>query len=354
MKHLYIIILILAFTSCEEYYEPNIDKQDPAFAFDALITDRPGPYYIRVTTTNGYSNDTMNLVDDANVIVKCSDSCYYSFTYGGKGYYYSDSILFVGEVGKSYQMQVTTKDGDVFTSEWEEMLPCPDIDGLTAIYYETKKIKSNGSAYFDEVESGITVMNNTNASGYTPFYKYECELTLQTRQYYPGIVPEERYVYRPFIPSGSLYIADARQYNGNKIIGNKLFATPRTMFEYRNDTLIPDREFVVHYCGEYILVKQLSLSENQYNYWLALNDQQKENNYLFGQFENQPQGNISCSSEKKTLGYFCVSAVKESIRAFSLTNKFNNIVTYDIDYFPHTDTVAFYENEQDFTIIFTN
>lgn len=354
MKHLYIILLTLIFVSCEEYYEPKVDKQETVYVFDALITDQPGPYYIRITKTDGYSNDTLDVVEDANVGVKCDDGNYYPFTYGENGYYYSDSVQFFGMAGKSYQMQVIANDETSFESEWEEMLPCPDIDELTAMYYETKMIKSNGSSYFDEVESGILLMNNTNTEGYTPFYKYECELTLQTRQYYPGIVPEERYIYRPISSFGTLYLADARQFSGNKIYGNKLFRTPRTMFDFKIDTLIEDREFVIQYYGEFVLVKQLSLSENQYNYWLALNDQQQNNNYLFGQLENQPQNNISCSTGNKTLGYFCVSAVKEKIRAFSLTYKFNNIITYNIDYFPHTDTVAYYENEQDYTIIFTN
>ncbi len=68
------------FVCCEEYYEPNIEKQETAYVFDALITDQPGPYHIRITKTNGYSNDTMDVIEDAYVGVKCNDGNYYPFS----------------------------------------------------------------------------------------------------------------------------------------------------------------------------------------------------------------------------------------------------------------------------------
>lgn len=339
--------------SCEEYYDPQIEKQAPAYVFDGLITDQPGPYYIRITKTNGYSDDTVVSVENANVGVKCSDGKYYKFSYSDNGYYYSDSSLFVGENGKSYQMQVIINEGLGFTSQWEEMLPCPDIEELTAEYYENQKVRTIGSEYFDEVESGILVMNTTDAAGYTPYYRYECEFIVQTQQhYYPTAFPIERYIYKPYFPYGVLYIADATQYANNKITANKLLTTSTLMFQHRYDTIIPDMEFTIRNNGEIVLVRQYSMSEGQYKYWEAVNDQQVNKNYLFGQIENKPVSNISGSAN--TLGYFCVSAVKENCRAFGIIGFGHSIKAYDMDYYPRTDTMAVYDSIQDFTLLFAN
>lgn len=361
MKHLYIILLTILFVSCEEYYEPDIDKQEPVYVFDALITDQPGPYSIRITKSYGY-NKGSEPVEDATVAVYCNDSSHYRFYYNNDGYYYSDSNEFLAIVGKSYQMRVTTSEGTSFISEWDELLPCPDIDYLSAKEYQSKKITSNGSEYFEEVESGIMVMNSSNTDGFTPYYRYKCDIVVQTMQYYPLSIPVEILIYRPLNTTSMLCIVDANKYSSKNITGNQLYQTSYLTFQYQDNSLMPGVEFRLRYCGEFVRVKQYSLSERQYAYWNAINDLQSKTNYLFGQLENEPAGNISSSAEIKALGYFCVSAVKEKCMAYSMVtqNGWHNSSTKSIreyipDYFPEIDSVTVYDTiKPDFYIRFEN
>lgn len=358
MRYLQLLIISLFLVSCEEYFTPDIDKQEVAYAFDGLITDQPGPYRVTITKSEGY-NGKNTIVTDAEVFIKCSDGKTHKLLPDSSGSYRTDSASFVGEVGKTYQLIVNTADNKKFTSDPEEMLACPEIDVVSAKYYETKKIVTNGSSYFNELEKGICATNCTNTAGFTPYYRYECKTIIQTRQLYDSPILIERYIYRPITSFGSLMIADASQYKTNRISENPLNRVTNTALLVRFNNLVPDSvladdNYKVYNCGIYVLVNQYSLSEKQYIFWKAVNDQQKSRNYLFGQIENQPVGNMHSETDVNALGFFCVSAVKQKYGAFSLNENKNKINSYNAFCFPDTDTIAIYERPQDFTIMFQN
>lgn len=351
----------MLFVSCEEHFDPEIGKQNPAYVFDALITDQPEPYCIRITKSYGYNNGS-EPVEDAIVGVYCNDSNYYPFHYSDNGCYYPNSQEFVGEVGKSYKMEVTTNDGTLFMSDWEELLPCPDIDRLSAKEYETHKVTSNGSWYSDEVVSGIMVMNTTNTNGFTPYYRYKCDIVVQTSQYYSTIPPVELFIYRRLNARSMLRIVDATKYSSRIIKDNQLYETPHSILQYENGTIMPDVEFKLQYCGEFVLVKQYSLSKNQYTYWNTINEMQSKTSYLFGQLENEPAGNISSNSDAKILGYFCVSSVKQKYMAYSMVVKKNknskvtkSIKEYVPVRFPDIEGIEIFDSTRpDYLIRFEN
>ncbi len=356
MRYLKILIAVVLLASCEEYFQPNVDVSETAYVFDGMITDQPGPYRVRITRSTGYNNNSIeDVVTDAKVIIECNDGKTYKMTIDNDGNYLSDSSMFVGEPGKTYRLYATNVDGKTFTSSWEMLLPCPEIEQVSGLYYETKKIVKNGTNYYDEIDMGICATNTTDAAGFTPYYRYECKVVLQTRQHYPGSVPIERYVYRPLDLKDNLFLADAGNYGNNKIVANQLYKTTDAAMKGGIGGLVLGmEEFEVYDRGEFIRVTQYSLTEKQYKFWKAVKDQQENTKYFFGKLENQPIGNMTCDSGDKAFGYFCASAVKQNICALSLKEKQKVVVRYDIDYFPDTDTVAVYEQTQDFTIPFEN
>lgn len=340
--------------SCEEYFNPDTDATEPIYVFEGLVTDQPGPYRVNITKTYGYNSKIENITN-AKVYIECSDGRSYGLKYDLSGSYLTDSAQFVGEVGKAYKLVAILADGQQFESTREKLLPCPDVEKVDGIYYESKKITKVGDRYMDETEYGICATNTTSSAGYTPYYRYECNIVLQVRQHYPGTIPVERYVYRPLNLGNSLFIADANNYTDNKIIGNQLYKTSINALHVGIDLMIPGlTEFEVRNCGEFIRVKQYSIDEKQYNFWKAVKDQQESSNYLFGQVENQPIGNMSGKKGEKAFGYFCVSAVKQNMCALSLNERKKIVRRYDISYFPDTDTVAYYAEMQDYTIMFEN
>lgn len=354
MRYLKIIIAIVLLASCEEYFRPDTDVTEPAYVFEGLITDQPGPYIVKITKTYGY-NSEIERVTDAKVRIECSDGYTARLKYNPLGYYQTDSATFVGEVGKKYKMVAIFADGLHFESTQDELLPCPDVEEVNGTYFENKKILTKGDTYYEDIDFGICATNTTNAAGFTPYYRYECKLIIQTRQYYPGTFPEERYVFHPVTPSGTLFIADANNYADNKIIGNQLYKTMNKTMRLGVDSLVPGMsEYEVYNVGEFVRVSQFSMNENQYKFWKAIKDQQESTNYFFGQIENQPIGNIKCNTGEKALGYFCVSAVKQNFGALGLKVSTKEVRKYDADTFPDTDTTAYYKIPPDYTIYFDN
>lgn len=356
MKRFYIILLCLLFASCEEYFTPDIDEQEPQYAFECLITNQPDVYKLSITKTSGYgSSNKIEIVTDAKAKIITSDSAIYPLLYNStNGCYCSNPDKFIGQIGKSYQLQVTTADGKTFKSDVVEMLDCPDIEFVNAQYYYKKKLVTTGAGYIEEGEDGILVNNTTYAQGYTPYYRYECKLLLQSRQHYPEAIPIERYIYRPISGYGNLYLANANDYVDNKIIENKLCNTAYISLNYQDPYILPEKEFSVRNIGEFVSVKQYSLNEKEFLFWEAIKDQQTNTNYLFGQIENQPVSNIKGVNGEKALGYFCVSAVKEKLRAFSLSLRNREVRPFSVPYFPDLDSVTIYDAQPDFYISFTN
>ena len=324
---------------------PSVNANDTIYAFDCLITDQPGPYTLKITKANGYdNNDKYSIVDNAEVCIVDNDSMVYKFNYCN-GQYYSDND-FIAKIGKSYQLRVHINEDIHFYSEWEELLDCPDIIDITA---DMKKAYSSSR---DIIEEGIVVMNTTNTNNHTPYYRYDCKMVMQTLQRYSGPAQIERYIFRPNTTSGSIIIAESTDYENSIIDGNDLFNVPRQSFNYEDNGIIPNTPFNVYYSGIYVFVRQYSMSYKQYQYWMSVNEQQKNNYYLFGDIENQPVGNISGSNGEIALGYFCVSAIKSKSKAFSLSK--DRVKTYDIDYFPQIDTVTILETKPNFAILFSN
>lgn len=355
MRYFKILIAVILLVGCEEYFRPDIDASEPVYVFEGLITDQPEPYKVRIMKTFGYSSKT-EFVTDARVNVKCNDGRAHVLKLDSTGYYTSDPTKFVGEVGKSYQLDVYTMDNKHFESTIEELLPCPDIENLNGLYFETKKIKTNGDIYYDEVEYGICATNTTATAGYTPYYRYECKMILQTQQRYTATgMTADRYIYRPLLSTGSLFIADANNYTNKKITNNQLYKTSTKTILAGIDSLIEGMtNFTICNYGEFILVKQFSMNEKQYKFWKAVKDQQESSKYLFGQIENRPIGNITCKTGEKAFGYFGVSAVKQDFCALSLKHTNNTVKKYDIKYFPDTDTIVVYDSPQPFTKFFEN
>ena len=357
MRYLKFILLILLFAGCEEYFVPNIDSVQPVYTFEGYVTDQPGPYCVKIMKAGGYSaKKRLSYVSDATVTIECKDGPSYRLTYDSAGCYYTDSTEFVGKVAYSYRLKVETADGKQFESEYEQMPSCPDIDELTAQYYQKKILSYDGNFYHDDIERGIQVMNTTYAYYHTPYYRYDCKLILQSQQRYTNPPMNfDRYIFRPISSYGNLYIANAKDYVNQYIKGNQLYSTStKLLLHYSDPSIIEDMEFEVTNCGEYVKVTQYSMTEAQYKYWYAINYQLESKNYLFGQMEYQVEGNIKCTSnpDEKALGFFGASAVKSKIRAFTMHESNNKVITYDIKTFPDTDTTIIYNSRPRFALSF--
>ena len=363
MRYLRFILLILLFAGCEEYFDPDIKSVQPVYGFEGYVTDEPGSYRVRVVKSIGYNSiPSFTNVPDATVYIQCMEDRYaidYPLTYDSEtGYYYTDEYAFTGQVGNSYRLKIITAEGKEFASDFEPMLE-NGYPIVTSEFGERRVLSSDGASYYDKLESGIQLLNSTFtwSEQSTPYYRYECKLVFQTHQHYPAIpLPFDKYIFRPYIPQGNIFIANANDYQNRMIFGNKLYFIPETDVYHKNDDVLEGMEYTLQHCGVYVRVKQYSMSKDQYLYWKALGDQLENKDYIFGKTENQPISNIKCQTDpsEPVLGYFCVSSVATAINAISLSKINKETYEYFISDFPDFETTVVYDKMPDFAVPFSN
>jgi len=127
-----ILLLLLALfgLSCEERIELDTDQAPPQYVIDGLITDELTDHYIKISTsTDFYNADNPPRVFGASVVVTDDLQREYIFKEDESepGFYTSH---FQGEVGRTYHLQTTMPDGEIFTAS-DEMHAVMSVDSLT-------------------------------------------------------------------------------------------------------------------------------------------------------------------------------------------------------------------------------
>src|SRR5512133_783519 len=92
--------LIILLTSCTERFEDELPKSDmKTLVVEGEINNRPGPYYVRLTRTSLFNDDTKIYEQKAEIymIDDLGKRCNYKET--NPGIYYSDTTDFRGRIG---------------------------------------------------------------------------------------------------------------------------------------------------------------------------------------------------------------------------------------------------------------
>lgn len=155
MKRFILILLAVFFSinmfySCTEEIDLSLNQKEKKLVIEALITDQPGPYFVRLTRTSNslytpsiadtsyanhaerVKNATIIISDNVGNIDTLVPSPYYFYTYSISG---EDSLLgyyatknFQGVSGRKYFLKIEVDD-KVFQAE-ADMMPVPDIDTI--------------------------------------------------------------------------------------------------------------------------------------------------------------------------------------------------------------------------------
>jgi len=97
---------------------------------DGWIYDFEGPYEIRLSTSVAFANlSNFTAVNNADVIIRDNQGNVQELSQVGLGIYHTNP-QFRGRVGLSYQVEVSTASGQVYVSDFTELLPVSEISGL--------------------------------------------------------------------------------------------------------------------------------------------------------------------------------------------------------------------------------
>ena len=292
-KHLQILILLLLFlNSCIKEFIPQTNENHEFLVVEGLITDQPGPYTIKLSSTL-----PLGTRSEAKPVTRCNvsitDDLGNRFKFGetDTGTYVSDPAKFTGKIGRFYTLHLNTNNAynnHNYESYPVEMITVPLIDSL---YYE--KVKISESFWWSYQPEGCQVYLNTyDPMSQCRYFRWEFIETWEFRLPYT-------------VPNNTCWITS---YSDKINIKSTASLAEARILKYPLNFIsnLTDR-LKVKYS---ILVNQYSINEDEYNYWDKLQNVSEQVGGLYDMIPAAIASNVYCidNPDEKILGYFSVSA----------------------------------------------
>lgn len=304
--HITIFLTSLSLLGCIEEYIPEFKESSEKIVIDGSINNLEGKQYVRISKSTSVASPSFNGI--SGCFVEIIDNLGNSFVFieSTPGYYIRSFTSDETSVGNSYTLHVITSDGNEYMSDYVVMQDCPEID---SVYYHQEKVYSLGEEFnYDGVQFYVDINTTENFSRY---YAYQLEETWEVVTPYVAeyvydsskvmVVPDHLIGLNHCWQSNfveDFFVASTASNSENKLQGARL-----------------------HYVSNYssrltikysIRVRQMSISEDAYNYFSELRAQSFETGDFYEKQPSQLIGNI-CNindSDEEVLGYFTASAVK--------------------------------------------
>ena len=301
LKRLVYLILVLPM-ACVDPYKVEVPEGEQLLTVEGIISTGPGPHAITLTRSATYGSIFEALirpVTEAEVVLR-DDEGNVIFLEEGKearGSYFTPMGFHV-VVGKSYTLQILTKDGKTYVSIPEKVNPGPKIENVflksVSLPIEGENFLKSGLQLIVEVndpknQNNFYFWRNGPATYYLKTYP-ELFIIRPGRTPAPKACCEFCYV-TEIAGNQSIFIAEDDAFNG---------LTTKMTAAFIEDN---GRRF---YSDYRIDLKQYAISQNAYRY-LRLSKQQAElNGSIFDQPPASIRGNVISldSPDEVVLGYF--------------------------------------------------
>jgi len=289
-------MLILIFEgSCVTQYNVAFDDHKDFLVVEGLVTNEDRSHYVKLTTSDKVgTNREFNPVTGATVIISDNWGTEAVLIEKDPGFYYTDSTTFITEIGNSYTLRIS-KANESYVSRPMLLKEVPEITSLYSTL-ENKQISQ-----LSKSELGYQVYFDTyDIENLCDFYRWEYIETyeIQFPHYfdYPHVVNDVCWVTSK---SEEIMIENTAALSQNVI-------DKRPLIYINNDT----ERLNVKYS---ILLRQYSMSEEEYYYWENLKKINSEMGGLYDPIPMHTQGNILAENDpmQKVLGFFSVSSVDE-------------------------------------------
>lgn len=306
-----ILFIISLFSSCIEPYSPKLNGYESLLVIDGLITDENSACTIRLSRTFQEQNSNPLMVSDASVSIGDDKGNISYLKNSGNGIYKTDINEFRGIVGRTYVLHILTKENEEYESDPCLMQSVPDID---SIYIVKDQILVNNQS---ESEDGISIYLDSKGADNNLFYRWTYEETWKFRVPNPKLYDYKMVPYKPNAPLITP-VTDIKEFcwknnKSDEILIRSISEGQTKKIGKQPLNFIATKKsdrLLIEYS---ILVKQYSISKNEYDFWNNL----KQVNEAGGDiFARQPYAVISNIHNTKNpgervLGFFQVSAVSQ-------------------------------------------
>jgi hypothetical protein len=312
VKHKYIIALFALFllSTCIDPYSPQLKGYSSLLVVEGLITDANTSYTVKLSRTFQVQNSMPSLVSDAIVFITNDAGGNSNLINRGNGIYKTDSTQFNGIPGRTYVLHIRTSDGVEYESDACLMQSVPDID---SIYFAKDDQVINNET---QTQDGISVYLDSKEGDNNQYYRWEYEETWKFKV--PS--PKKFNYIKTADPENPIFmpVTDVKEFcwknsqSGEILIRSISEGQPKKISKQPVIFIATGESdrLLLQYS---ILVKQYSVSKNEYDFWNNL----KQINEIGGDiFAKQPYTILSNikninNPKERVLGYFQVSAVSQ-------------------------------------------
>ena len=268
-------ILILLFTSCVTKFMPDIDESRELLVVEGIITDQNETNTIRLTKSSPLDRkNTIKPVLKCAVTLSDDEGNSWQLKEKGNGYYMTDSTLFRGVIGRRYTLKIDTRNslpnGYLYVSDPAEMKPVPDIDNL---YFEKVLIERQTDEAVEKEGCNILLDAHDGGEGCTHFRwdyteTWEISLPYDVTNRYCWVTNN----------SSQILIKNTSHLNQNNVT-----RFPVTFISNETDRLRQRYS---------ILVRQYSVSEDEYNFWSRMQSISEQTGTLYDIMPSSVPGNM--------------------------------------------------------------
>lgn len=295
------MFLIFLSQSCTEKYDLHLDGEEPRLVVEAVITDEPGPYFVRLTKsrTSFYSepyysgDDREEPVKNALIIISDNignidtlipvnedDSTGYPYD---KGYYKTTNIQ--GVAGRTYYLYIKSEEKEYNSKSY--MPAVTSIDSIAWVFKKGEVGKFDGYTtviYFKDPpdEKNYYIIYG----GYHYFIAY-----LGYGDYWPFILLNDKFFKSDI---NGIDLSNIPSTSGRIIYNSNIF-----------DYGIPEKEFLINYPDSMTTVVLASLTKEAFEFHNNLAQQFKNDGGAYSPAPSSPPTNISGGA----LGFFRASSI---------------------------------------------
>jgi hypothetical protein len=306
--HFFAILLCLAFFqlhSCKEKYWPELDKYEDVLVVDGMITNKPGPYTVRLSVSAPIDSAELIPFTDCQLIISDDIGNTENLIETEPGVYMTSPDGLRGIIGRKYQLQISSPEGENYTSAYEELKAPVGIDSVYGVieYRQDEKIPYELVGYQFYLDAEMAEQDSSYFLWRADAtYHYQSDFTI--RWYYDGTLnwfhgPDSLYNCWKSYRVARIFTGSTQSLNLPKI--------DKYALHYVNTE---SRQLSVRYS---LFVQQLTISEDAYEFWNGIEEQSTGQESLYATQPFQISGNVRNidNDAEPVLGYFMVAGISE-------------------------------------------
>lgn len=279
------LTILLSFTGCVRPIDVEIDDNQSVLVVEGLITDKPGPYEVKLTQTAAYTHEIegVNFPVSGAVVTLYDDAGNAEVLWEeGNGIYRTSYIQ--GRPGRSYHITIETMEG-AFIESIPETMPYPaEVDSFYYEFIEESPITRAGHSVHLVINDPEETRN---------YYRWRWQGYYIFHTQFERLAPCPTMCWRYEYDQDYLKVVNDRLFDGN-VFDQEIYLVP--FFDL----------------GNYLLsIEQYNITASAYEFWKLVDEQVNQSGTVFDPPPSRIRGNLFYPDQpdRNVLGYFQASSI---------------------------------------------